>query len=44
MAQLKSIKAAGCDGCAKSAEHVQRKIKSKHCYKQDKMLSEKSTD
>ena len=44
MAQLKSIEAAGCDGCAKYAEHMQRKIKSRHCYDQDKMPSEKSTD
>ena len=44
MAQLKSIEAAGCDGCAKYAEHVQRKIKSRQCYDQDKMLSQKSTD
>ena len=44
MAQLKSIEAAGCDGCAKYAERVQSKIKSRQCYDQDKMLSEKSTD
>ena len=31
MAQLKSIEAAGCDGCAKYAEHVQRKIESRQC-------------
>ena len=44
MAQLKNIEAAGCDGCTKYAEHIQRKIESRQCYKQDKMLSEKSTD
>ena len=44
MAQLKSIEAAGCDGCAKYAECVQRKIESRQCYEQNKMLSEKSTD
>ena len=32
MAHQKSIEAAGCDGCAKYAEHVQRKIKSRQCY------------
>ena len=44
MAQQKSIEAAGCDGCAKYAEHVQRKIESRQCYEEDKILSEKSTD
>ena len=45
MAQLKSIEAAGCDDCAKYAEHVlHRKNKSRQCNEQDKMLSEKSTD
>ena len=44
MAQLKSIEAAGCDDCAKYAEHVPRKNESRQCNEQDKMLSEKSTD
>ena len=44
MAQLKSIEAAGCDGCAKYAEHVQKKNESRQCNEQDKMLPEKSTD
>ena len=44
MAQLKSIEAAGCDGCAKYTEHIQRKNESRQCNEQYKMLSEKSID